>query len=60
MIAFCIFSGDSFKSLAIEGNDVLRIVESSICMKIAVPRIIGRNFLTDEFGVLMDSDIKQK
>lgn len=54
------FSGDSFKSFAIDGNDVFRIVESSICMKIAVARIIGRNFLTDDFGVLMDSDIKQK
>jgi len=54
------FSGDSFKSFAIDGSDVFRIVESSICMKIAVARIMGRNFLTDGFGVLMDSDIKQK
>ena len=60
MIAFCIFSGDSFKSLAIEGNDVLRIVESSICMKIAVAKISGRNFFTEGFGVLMVSGIKQK
>lgn len=38
------FSGDSFKSLAIAGKDVLRMVESSICMKIAVAKIKGNTF----------------
>ena len=45
MMAFCILSGDSFKSFAIEGREVLRIVESSICIKIAVANINGRIFL---------------
>jgi hypothetical protein len=46
MIAFCIFSGDSSKSFAIDGKDVFRIVESSICIKMAVARISGRTFFT--------------
>jgi hypothetical protein len=55
-MAFCIFSGDSFRSLAIEGKDVFRIVESSICIKIAVARISGRIFLIDVVEELI-SDI---
>jgi hypothetical protein len=46
-MAFCIFKGDSFKSFAIAGNEVFRIVESSICIKIAVAKITGSSFLTD-------------
>ncbi len=45
-MAFCMFSGDSFKSLAMEGSEVLRMVESSICIKIAVARMSGRTFFT--------------
>lgn len=44
-MAFCILSGDSFKSFAMDGREVLRIVESSICIKIAVANIKGRTFL---------------
>jgi len=34
-------SGDSFNALAIVGNEVLRIVESNICMKMDVAKTIG-------------------
>ena len=37
--------GDSCRSFAIEGSDVFRIVESSICIKIAVARITGNIFV---------------
>lgn len=45
MMAFCILSGDSFKSFAIEGREVLSTVESSICIKMAVAKISGKIFL---------------
>ncbi|MNL11117.1 hypothetical protein D3C87_1319390 [compost metagenome] len=46
-MAFCIFNGDSFRSFAIAGNEVLRIVESSICINIEVARMIGSIFFVD-------------
>ena len=45
MMAFCILSGDSFKSFAIEGREVLSTVESSICIKMAVAKMSGKIFL---------------
>ena len=57
MIAFCILSGDSFRSAAMDGNDVLRIVESNICMKIAVARMNGRILLVGVSKVGKESDI---
>ncbi|MNL62216.1 hypothetical protein D3C87_1862180 [compost metagenome] len=44
-MAFCISRGDSFKSLAIAVIDVFKIVESSICIKMEVARIMGNTFL---------------
>jgi len=50
--------GDSPKSSAIAGREVFRIVESSISIKIAVAKIIGRIFLT--CGITGDWDILLK
>ena len=47
MMAFCMFRGDSIKSFAMDGKEVLSIVESSICIKMEVAKIKGRNFLTE-------------
>jgi len=55
-MAFCIFRGDSFRSLAIAGSEVLRTVESSICIKIAVAKISGNIFFI-ELGCETASDI---
>jgi hypothetical protein len=51
-MAFCMLSGDSCRSFAIEGREVFRMVESSICIKIAVARIRGNIFFMDVCGVL--------
>ncbi len=40
-----------------EGKDVFKIVESSICMKIAVARISGRIFLIEFWGGESVSDM---
>ena len=41
------FSGDSFRSFAMVGSDVLRIVESNICIKMEVAKMIGNNFFVN-------------
>jgi hypothetical protein len=46
-MAFCILRGDSFRSFAMEGREVFRMVESSICIKIAVARMSGSIFFTE-------------
>jgi hypothetical protein len=55
-MAFCILRGDSFRSLAIAGSEVLSIVESSICIKIAVAKISGNIFFI-ELGCETASDM---
>jgi len=55
MMAFCIFSGDSCKSLAMVGREVLRMVESNICIKIEVAKMMGSNFLVEVVCVIVPS-----
>ena len=55
MMAFCMFSGDSFKSLAMVGSEVLRMVESNICIKIEVAKMMGSNFLVEVVCVIVSS-----
>ena len=57
-MAFCILSGDSFKSFAMDGSEVFRIVESSICIKIAVAKMNGRILLVVVSNVLKVSGMK--
>ena len=57
-MAFCILSGDSFKSFAMDGSEVFRIVESSICIKIAVAKMNCRILLVVVSNVLKVSGMK--
>ena len=57
-MVFCISSGDSCRSAAMEGREVFRIVESSICMNIAVASMKGRILLVGVSKIFEESGIE--